>query len=101
MQPVSTQQIGKYAYNNRDIVWIVVFYSVRAQWLKRRVQLRIGNWVPEFVESGALKVRLRRWRYEFRCGVLTSGQRRDNGSWRIFIVKIRYQETSGENIADE
>jgi hypothetical protein len=31
----------------------------------------------ELVESLALQGRLRRWRYEFRCEVLTSGQRRD------------------------
>jgi hypothetical protein len=55
----------------------------------------------QLVESWALKWRLRRWRYEFSCGVLTSEQRRDHGSWRFSIVKIRYQETSSENTAEE
>jgi hypothetical protein len=32
------------------------------------------------VESWVLQGRMRRWRYEFRCGVLTSGQRRDHGN---------------------
>jgi hypothetical protein len=38
---------------------------------------------------------------EFRCGMLTSGQQRDHGSWRISIDKIRYQETSSKNTAEE
>jgi hypothetical protein len=39
--------------------------------------------------------------WEFSCGVLTSEQRRDHGSWRISIAKIRYQLTSNEDIAEE
>jgi hypothetical protein len=46
MQPVSKQRIDKHAYNNRGIV-NGVFFSVRAKWLYRRVQLRIGSRVPE------------------------------------------------------
>jgi hypothetical protein len=33
MQPISKQQIGKNAYNNRGIVENGVFYSVCAKWL--------------------------------------------------------------------
>jgi hypothetical protein len=36
--------------------------------------------IEQIVESWALQERLRTWRYEFRCGVLISGQRRDYGS---------------------
>jgi hypothetical protein len=68
--------------------------------------LRISSWVPEFQVSsesrvGLCKGSLRRWRYEFRYGALTSGQRRDHGSWRISIVIIRCQERSSENIAED
>jgi hypothetical protein len=31
---------------------------------------------------------------EFSCEVLASGQRREHGSWRISIVRSRYQETT-------
>jgi hypothetical protein len=50
MQPICKQRIGKHAYNNRGIVGNGVFYSVRAKWLSRRVQLRIGS--PR-VEAGS------------------------------------------------
>jgi hypothetical protein len=33
--------------------------------------------------------------------MLTSGQQRDHACWRISIVKIRYQETFSEYIAEE
>jgi hypothetical protein len=52
----------------------------------------------QFVESWAVRKRLRRWRHEFKCGVVTIGQHKLKN---LAIVKIRYQETSSENIAEE
>jgi hypothetical protein len=105
MQPVSKQRIGKHAYNYRGIVGNGVFFSVRAVVIRKSsVENRqSSSGVPskQLVESWALQGRLRRWRYEFRCWVLTSGQRRDRGSWKISIVKVRYQETSSEHTAEK
>jgi hypothetical protein len=55
MQPVSTQRIGKHAYNNKIVVGGSVFCSVRAKWLEKTtgddpVQVR--------VESPAVKKRV-------------------------------------------
>jgi hypothetical protein len=63
---------------------------------------KVYNEVPSPTEV-ELRETFEGWQYswEFRCGVLTRGQRRHNGSWSISIVKIRYQETSSENIAEE
>jgi hypothetical protein len=46
----------------------------------RESQSSYGVSSERLIEIWALQWRLRRWRYEFRCGVLTSGQRRDHGS---------------------
>jgi hypothetical protein len=92
---VSKQRIGKHAYNMGNI-GNSVSYSVSAKWLQRRVQLGIASRVSseQLVESWALQGRLRRWRYEFRCGVLTGGQRRDHGSWNISLGRSRCQENA-------
>jgi hypothetical protein len=37
--------------------------------------------------------------WEFRCGVLTSGQRHDHGSWRISTVTSRWQVKAVEDTA--
>jgi hypothetical protein len=92
--PPHKKEDGKHAYNNR-VLLETVFYiqSVQSGY---KEELIIGSRVPEFqVESWALQGRLRRWRYEIRCGVLTSGQRRDHRSWRISIVK------TSENTAEK
>jgi hypothetical protein len=38
---------------------------------------------------------------ESECSAVLECQPASNGSWRIAIAKIRYEETSGENIAEE
>jgi hypothetical protein len=57
--------------------------SVRSGYKEELVENRqSSSGVPceQLVESYALRGRLRRWRCEFRCGVLTRGKRRDHGS---------------------
>jgi hypothetical protein len=50
------------------------------------VKLRSSKW--------AVSRELGRWIWELRCGVLTSGQRRDHGSWTISLGRSRCQETA-------
>jgi hypothetical protein len=55
------------------------------------------SWEPavEFrCSKQAVSRELGRWSWEFRLGVLTSGQRRYHGSWRISLCRSRCQETA-------
>jgi hypothetical protein len=45
----------------------------------------------------AVSRELGRWSWEFRCGMLTSGQRRDHASWSISLGRSRCQETASGN----
>jgi hypothetical protein len=75
--------------------------SVQNGYKEENQQSNSGVPSVQLVESWALEGSLKRWRYEISYGVLPSGQQRDHGSWRISIFKIRYQETSGKNIAEK
>jgi hypothetical protein len=88
-----TRQLQQLDYNNGkgDVFYVAVPRSyLEDNWGNpvsyqfRSVQ---GGW-----EEMALKLS-----WQFSCGVLTSGQRRDHRSWRISIVKIRYQEKTTES----
>jgi hypothetical protein len=52
------------------------------------------------VESWALQGRLIRWLYDFRCGVLTSWQRRYHGSWSFDCVKSVARKRLVETVID-
>jgi hypothetical protein len=89
---VATQRCGKHisaAVNQHATIEEAVF-SVRQLRDRTEGVSGDGSWqmmessfgVPseQLVESWALQGRLRRWRFEFRSGALTCGQRRDHGS---------------------
>jgi hypothetical protein len=74
MQPVSKPRNGKHYYNNRGILGngFFLFGPWKVVIKKSSVENRqSSSGVPSeaLVESWALKVRLRSWRYEFKCGV--------------------------------
>jgi hypothetical protein len=92
-QPVSKKRIGKYASTTINFLWKRGFLLGPCKGVIRKT-----IWATQSVESRALQGRLRRDdRWQFSCGVLTSGQRCDQRSWRISIVEIRSQETTTES----
>jgi hypothetical protein len=60
-------------------------YTEEFNW-ESAVEFRSSKWVV--VASWPLQGKLKRRHYELRCGALTSGQRRDHGSWWISTVLI-------------
>jgi hypothetical protein len=77
-----------------SIPFVQSSYKEEFSW-KSAVAFRSSKWVVSR-ELGSASEAEKRWRYEFRCGVLTSWQQRDHGSWRISIAMIHYQETSSD-----
>jgi hypothetical protein len=63
---------------------------LRVGWVKWR---EAGGWFS-WQFSWCRSVEELSWK--FSCGVLTCGQRRDHGSWRISTVRSRWQETASE-----
>jgi hypothetical protein len=93
-KPVAKQWLSKrrpllgnarniHACNTRGIVGYYFLYGPCKMVVKKssveNLQSSPGFPREQLVESWALQGKPR-WRYEFRCGVLTSGQRRDHGS---------------------
>jgi hypothetical protein len=85
-RPVRSQSVYRLRYSSSytggGIVGSGVLYSARAKCLQRRVEFRIDRpRVPseQLVERWALRGTLRRWRDDFECVMLNSGELRDHG----------------------